>query len=129
MYAKNGDRKIPPGIVIPENYGGNTFSQPQPPEVLPPSRACNVCGAPEEDANAMPEPTDDISMPPSVTPPCDEPKPPRPPVPPHPPCGGFMDISIGTEELLLIGVMALVFFGGEARDNELLICLLLVLLL
>lgn len=40
-----------------------------------------------------------------------------------------MNISIGTEELLLLGVMALVFFSGEHRDNELLICLLLILLI
>ena len=40
-----------------------------------------------------------------------------------------MNISIGTEELLLIGIMALIFFSGDDRDNELLICLLLVLLI
>ena len=42
---------------------------------------------------------------------------------------GFMSISIGAEELLLLGVMALVFFSGGRRDDELLICLLLVLLI
>ena len=40
-----------------------------------------------------------------------------------------MSISIGAEELLLLGVMALVCFSGGRRDDELLICLLLVLLI
>lgn len=123
MYAKNGDRRIPPGIVIPENYGGNTFSPqppppPRPPEP-PPGEACRTYGdATEQPACVEPRPCGE----------CDPPPPPAPP-PPRPPHGGLMDISIGTEELLIIGIMALVFFGGEERDNELLICLLLVLLL
>lgn len=125
MYAKNGDRRIPPGILIPENYGGNTFSPqppsppPRPPEPPPPAAECHTCG----DATKQPE-----GVKPQHCGKCDLPPPPAPPLP-RPHHGGLMDISIGTEELLLIGVMALVFFGGEERDNELLICLLLVLLL
>ncbi len=123
MYAKNGDRRIPPGIVIPENYGGNTFSPQPPPPPRPPEpphgEACRTCGdATERPACVEPRPCGE----------CDPPPPPAPP-PPRPLCGGLMDISIGTEELLIIGIMALVFFGREERDNELLICLLLVLLL
>ncbi len=49
---------------------------------------------------------------------------------PQPVCReGFMNLSIGNEELLLLGVMALIFFGEGKRDNELLVCLLLVLLI
>ena len=25
MYSKNGDKRVPPGIILPENYSGNAF--------------------------------------------------------------------------------------------------------
>lgn len=139
MYARNGDRKVPAGITIPENYGGSTFV-PRPPEPATDECTCKppfpadtcrcerenekcentqTCGC-NDDSCVRPEPRTDRDG--------------------HGKCGNdendrhgggesFMNISIGAEELLLIGVMALIFFSGDARDNELLICLLLVLLI
>ena len=137
MYARNGDRKIPAGITIPENYGGSAFVPP-PDETAEcgaePARHCGSCR--EDDAH---DGADITSAPDRDAPccapdncgckanngkgDCDCPAERR-----DRPCG-IMNINIGAEELLLIGIMALVFFNGEARDNELLICLLLVLLI
>lgn len=52
---------------------------------------------------------------------------------PSPPKGilqglsGLLGGSIGLEELLLLGVIFLIFSDNDLRDNELLICLLLIL--
>ena len=40
---------------------------------------------------------------------------------------GLLGGNIGLEELLLLGVIFLIFNDNELRDNELLICLLLIL--
>ncbi len=40
---------------------------------------------------------------------------------------GLLGGSIGLEELLLLGVIFLIFSDNDLRDNELLICLLLIL--
>lgn len=138
MYARNGDRKVPAGITIPENYGGSTFV-PRPPEPAtdectckPPSPA-DTCRCERENEKCENTQTCNCNDNSCVRP---EPHTDRDG---HGKCGNddddrhggrsFMNINIGTEELLLIGVMALIFFSGDARDNELLICLLLVLLI
>ena len=41
--------------------------------------------------------------------------------------GGLLGGSIGLEELLLLGVIFLIFTDDTLRDSELLICLLLIL--
>ena len=40
---------------------------------------------------------------------------------------GLLGGNIGLEELLLLGVIFLIFTDNELRDNELIICLLLIL--
>lgn len=160
MYSKNGDKRVPPGIILPENYSGNAFAkQDGTPSEQP---RCNsgsgarsaedmgcatsgcgnrqICGSdnarkaePERPENGAPvcgcrEHTcgNEHEKPDAPECGCNDRAPKAPPG-----CGdpGFMNINIGTEELLLLGVMALVFFSGEHRDNELLICLLLILLI
>ena len=54
-----------------------------------------------------------------------EPKPPSSPLLGG--LSGFLGGNIGLEELLLLGVIFLIFTDGSLRDNELLICLLLIL--
>ena len=47
MYAKNGDRRVPAGMTIPENYGGNAFAprvaEAPPPPPAPPSESGCEC--------------------------------------------------------------------------------------
>lgn len=141
MYAKNGDRRVPAGMTIPENYGGNAFAPraaeapPQPP--APPSESgCECrreppappCNDKEKKCSNEPPRCCECGDTPQEAP-CTPTRPEPCGDRPSPPHGGFMNISIGTEELLLIGIMALIFFSGDDRDNELLICLLLVLLI
>ena len=160
MYSKNGDKRVPPGIILPENYSGNAFiKQDGTPSEQPrgnggsgaqsaEDRGCATSGCGDRQMcetdtarKAGPERADDgdagcgcrerpcgdaHGMPAVPECGCSDRAPEA-----KPGCGapGFMNISIGTEELLLLGVMALVFFSGEHRDNELLICLLLILLI
>lgn len=165
MYSRNGDRRVPQGISIPDNYRGNAFSPNGSDEAVSAhindrqrgfdkdcreqqygegngsqcgeaqgnhaepcdTPSCNVrqeaqceCGANDRSGHGCDHHEDDRdgcgkencrSSPPPA---CRE---------------GFMNLSIGNEELLLLGVMALIFFGDGKRDNELLLCLLLVLLI
>lgn len=165
MYTRSTDKRIPPTISVPENYGGSTFaSLKDTPTASHDAKAESVLRTQSKDTrvpeNSFPLPSLSAASP--ETPPGDAqdaqdardathssegatapscadkpndraavsslPFSPSPPPPSAPSGNRFLNIGIGAEELLLIGVMALILFGDE-RDDELLVCLLLVLLI
>lgn len=119
MYSRqsrNGQGEVQ--VELPRDYSGNAFS-PFPP-IREPVEACAKIEPKEEKS---PEREECPPKPCRITE-CDREK--------SPPFGlsglkGLLGGNIGLEELLLLGVIFLIFNDNELRDNELLICLLLIL--
>ncbi len=105
-------------VELPRDYSGNAFS-PFPP-VREPIEACSKIERKEEkcpEREDCPPKNCDVAE-------CEKEK--------SPIFGlsglkGLLGGNIGLEELLLLGVIFLIFNDNELRDNELLICLLLIL--
>ncbi len=118
MYQRQNRNEV--SVELPRDYSGNAFapfsgrepplreprrSPPMPeqkPEECPKERECRECGN-SETCRAEPIP---------------------------PGLGGLSSLlggNIGLEELLLMGVIFLIFADNSHRDSELLICLLLIL--
>ena len=119
MYSRqtrNGQGEVQ--VELPRDYSGNAFS-PFPP-VREPVEACAKIEPKEEkcpEREECPQKSCEIAE-------CEKEK--------SPSFGlsglkGLLGGNIGLEELLLLGVIFLIFNDNELRDNELLICLLLIL--
>jgi len=119
MYSRqnrNGQGEVQ--VELPRDYSGNAFS-PFPP-VREPVEACAKIEPKEEkcpEKEECPQKSCEIAE-------CEKEK--------SPSFGlsglkGLLGGNIGLEELLLLGVIFLIFNDNELRDNELLICLLLIL--
>ncbi len=135
MYSRqnrNGQPEI--SVELPRDYSGNAFSpfsrhqepplrnqRQQPPcevkreeeaaECVSPPAPVETCAEENECARAEPIPCPQQKSPFSAL-------------------SGLKSIfggNIGLEELLLLGVIFLIFSDNDLRDNELLICLLLIL--
>ncbi len=129
MYQRQNRNEV--SVELPRDYSGNAFSPfsgrepplrsprqssppaptPPPPEPKPEEGIC----APEKCECEKPERAEDECC-------RAEPMPLK--------LGGLSGIlggNIGLEELLLLGVIFLIFADGSHRDSELLICLLLIL--
>ena len=119
MYSRqsrNGQNEVQ--VELPRDYSGNAFTPFMP--IREPIEACTKIEHKEEKCHDIeechPEP-----HPPAE---CDKEK--------NPFSGlqglkGILGGNIGLEELLLLGVIFLIFTDNELRDSELLICLLLIL--
>ena len=119
MYSRqtrNGQTEVQ--VELPRDYSGNAFS-PLPP-IREPVEACAKIEPKEEkcpEREECPQKSCEIAE-------CEKEK--------SPSFGlsglkGLLGGNIGLEELLLLGVIFLIFNDNELRDNELLICLLLIL--
>lgn len=136
MYSRqnrSGREEI--SVELPRDYSGNAFS-PFPQYQEPPLRGPRVQPQCErkidEDCRKKEDrPKDECMEEECKTEECCKAE----PIECHPPRGSFgltglKDIfggNIGLEELLLLGVIFLIFTDNDLRDNELLICLLLIL--
>lgn len=120
MYSRqNRNPRADVSVELPRDYSGNAFypfpsipSEPKPPAERPEPEKREECRE-EEKCEEKSECTV-----------CEQ-KP-----PPNPLLGGLSGLlggNIGLEELLLLGVIFLIFSDESLRDNELLICLLLIL--
>lgn len=128
MYSRqqrNGREEI--AVELPRDYSGNAFS-PFPPRREPPVCATEVPPCEERrEVGCVPERKEEceecaVPICPEKECRCEES---RPPVLAG--LGGFLGGNIGLEELLLLGVIFLIFTDESLRDSELLICLLLIL--
>ena len=128
MYSRqqrNGREEI--SVELPRDYSGSTFS-PFHPRRDPPVCATEMPRCEERrEAEASCEKAD-------VREECTAPHPIEKHCPKeetHPPAleglGSIFGGDIGIEELLLLGVIFLIFADESMRDSELLICLLLIL--
>lgn len=118
MYSRqNRNPRVDVSVELPRDYRGNAFSTfqnyaPEPPE---------ECHEPEHKEECHEEEKDQERCECAL---CEQ-KPPKASL-----LGGLSGIlggNIGLEELLLLGVIFLIFSDDSLRDNELLICLLLIL--
>ena len=119
MYSRqnrNGREDVK--VELPRDYSGNAFAPFV--SIREPAEACTKIEQREE---KFPEREE---CPPEPCPPaeCEREK--------SPSLGlsglkGLLGGNIGLEELLLLGVIFLIFTDNELRDSELLICLLLIL--
>ena len=123
MYSRqqrNGREEI--AVELPRDYSGNAFS-PFPPRREPPVCATEVPPCEERrEAECVPvknENCEECAVPISPEKEC------RPPVLAG--LGSLFGGNMGLEELLLLGVIFLIFTDESLRDSELLICLLLIL--
>jgi hypothetical protein len=125
MYSRPNRRNTHHGeIELPRDYSGNAFMPFPDPPVLAGIReenehkraqvkenecpCCNECDNAEAEQATLPVCTD------------------RPKLSG---LGGLFDGELGLEELLLLGVIFLLFSDSSHRDNELLIALLLILVI
>ena len=128
MYSRqqrNGREEI--AVELPRDYSGNAFS-PFPPRREPPVCATEITHCEEKrESERVCEGTDEREDRPA--PACVEKHPQREEC--RPPMlaglGSLFGGNIGLEELLLLGVIFLIFADESMRDSELLICLLLIL--
>lgn len=128
MYSRqqrNGRDEI--AVELPRDYSGNAFS-PFPPYREPPVSATEVTQC-EERREAECEPQNNEEREQCVVRECEakecRQEESRPPVLAG--IGGLFGGNVGLEELLLLGVIFLIFTDESLRDSELLICLLLIL--
>ena len=128
MYSRqqrNGRDEI--AVELPRDYSGNAFS-PFPPRREPPVCASEVppCGErrEEECVREVKEECRENDYAPYFENECSREEC-RPPVLSG--LGSLFGGNIGLEELLLLGVIFLIFTDESLRDSELLICLLLIL--
>ena len=128
MYSRqtrNGQTEVQ--VELPRDYSGNAFS-PFPPYREPPVSATEVSSGEERrEAECVPEKKEECEE--CVVRECEEKEcryeEKRPPVLAG--IGSLFGGNIGLEELLLLGVIFLIFTDESLRDSELLICLLLIL--
>lgn len=132
MYSRqNRNPRAEVSVELPRDYSGSAFypfpsaadqalrNQPQSTRKEEGRAECSTEACAAEDIDASETRLES----------CDSSEDRRPP----PPKGvlqglsGLLGGSIGLEELLLIGVIFLIFSDDGLRDNELLICLLLIL--
>ncbi len=150
MYTRVPSGRMPRGMRVPENYAGNAF-RPLPHEPPYEKRAPIVPHAPLDDVPPPPEPTaplareeEAVQEPPQrdLPPEADLPPEPHPDAdPPDAPVGakpsslGFKlpfrlpsfgtGLSIGFEELLLLGIILLI--SQEGKNDDLILLLILLL--
>ena len=122
---RNGREEIT--VELPRDYSGNAFS-PFPPRREPPVCASEVPPCEERrEAECIPDKREECEK--SPVPICPEKechnRESRPPALLG--LGSLFGGNIGLEELLLLGVIFLIFTDESLRDSELLICLLLIL--
>lgn len=123
MYSRPNRRNTHHGeIELPRDYSGNAFMPFPDPPVLAGIREENEQkrAREREDAPVCDECADTKEE--AVLPACAE----RPKLSG---LGGIFDGELGLEELLLLGVIFLLFSDSSHRDNELLIALLLILVI
>ncbi len=119
MYSRqNRNDRGDVQVELPRDYSGNAFTPFAP--VREPIEACSQIEAKEEKCPEREESPCNSCTPAE----CEKEK--------NPSFGlsglkGILGGNIGLEELLLLGVIFLIFTDNELRDNELLICLLLIL--
>jgi hypothetical protein len=118
LYSRqNRNPRADVSVELPRDYSGSAFSSFQ--NLVPESP--DECHEPEHKEECAEEEKDQEMCERSV---CEQ-KPPKASL-----LGGLSGIlggNIGLEELLLLGVIFLIFSDDSLRDNELLICLLLIL--
>ena len=122
---RNGREEI--AVELPRDYSGNAFS-PFPPYREPPVSATEVSrGEERREAECIPEKKEECEE--CIVQECNEKdrlyEESRPPVLAG--IGNLFGGNIGLEELLLLGVIFLIFTDEALRDSELIICLLLIL--
>jgi hypothetical protein len=116
VYSRqNRNPRTDVSVELPRDYGGSAFY----PFPSIQGRVEAACEPPEAECRAVEkcEKACETSV--------GEPKHPAPPL-----LGGLSGLlggNIGLEELLLLGIIFLIFTDSSLRDNELLICLLLIL--
>ncbi len=128
MYSRqqrNGREEI--SVELPRDYSGNAFL-PFPPRREPPVCATEIQHCEErKEAECVPpkkEECEECVATDHVEKECRHEES-RPPVLSG--LGNLLGGNIGLEELLLLGVIFLIFTDENLRDSELLICLLLIL--
>lgn len=127
MYSRQNRNGNEIAVELPRDYSGNAFS-PFPTRREPPVCASEVPPCEERrEAERIPEKVEGCEKKP--VPACCEKeshnRESRPPALAG--LGSFFGGNIGLEELLLLGVIFLIFTDESLRDSELLICLLLIL--
>jgi len=132
MYSRqNRNHREEVSIELPRDYGGSVF-YPFPTQQDSPLRSPTRNNREEEKTAAVcdketkcKDEEDDCEKTESA---CEAPHPvPCPPKGTLRGLSGLFGGNIGLEELLLLGVIFLIFSDDDLRDNELLICLLLIL--
>ena len=126
MYSRQNRSGSEISVELPRDYSGNAFS-PFSPRKEPPIRASEVPHCEEKREECVPHKKDDrreCILPECAGKECDG-EVCRPPVLAG--LGNLFGGNIGLEELLLLGIIFLIFADESLRDSELLICLLLIL--
>ena len=127
MYAQS--RPMPPPVRVPDHYSGNAFRADAPPpkervEVSAGAAPHEVEGTPtlpvRSEADAATEDTPGDIPESAVSAPEHTPLLPRP-------SDGGLTLGIGNEELLLLGLIFLLYSAGSNGREELLLCLVLLL--
>ena len=119
MYSRqNRSGQSEVKVELPRDYSGNAFAPYVP--LREPIEACNKTENKDEKCPEREECPPEHCLPAE----CEKEK--------YPSLGlsglkGLLGGNIGLEELLLLGVIFLIFTDNELRDSELLICLLLIL--
>ncbi len=119
MYSRqNRNGPVDVHMELPRDYSGSAFTPFVP--AREPIEACPIIEPKEEKCPEREEDPADSCAPAE----CEKEK-----IPSFGLSGlkGLLGGNIGLEELLLLGVIFLIFTDNELRDNELLICLLLIL--
>ena len=122
MYSRqNRNPRAEVSVDLPRDYSGSAF-YPFPSSIEQPLRNPTVNQREDEKEEVCEEKREEECE--KSVEVCSEPCPPKGILQG---LSGLLGGSIGLEELLLLGVIFLIFSDNDLRDNELLICLLLIL--
>lgn len=122
MYSRqNRNPRAEVSVDLPRDYSGSAF-YPFPSSIEQPLRNQTVNQREDEREEVCEEKREEECE--KSVEVCSEPCPPKGILQG---LSGLLGGSIGLEELLLLGVIFLIFSDNDLRDNELLICLLLIL--
>ena len=126
MYSRQNRNGNEIAVELPRDYSGNAFS-PFPPRREPPARASEIAHCGEKREECAPQKAEECSLcpPPECLPEECGHREGKPPILAG--LGNIFGGNLGLEELLLLGVIFLIFTDEGLRDSELLICLLLIL--